>query len=507
MNDTPMNDRGIGSQNVTGVNGHGLGGPTVRAMNRFASIVLSAGVLTAGLISASPAASAEACGGSGSVTTVNGTLQDTATYLIQCPAGAWNGTLFLYSHGYVRPGDPNPAKDTFDPRVGEWLLDHGFALAGSSYATTGWAVKEALPDQMGTLAAFDGTFGTPAHTIAWGESLGGKITTGLIQRHPGTFSAALPICGLVSGSVATMNTALDAAFAFRYLIASSAPLQLVNITNPLANLGVALTAATAAQQTPQGRARLALVAALADTPGWFDPFSAQPAPGDFAAQEASQFAWDMRLLFPFAFAFRSDIEVRAGGNPSWNTGVNYASDLARSANLREVIALYQAAGLSLSSDLAILRHAPRISADHTAVNYLTQNITYNGDLPVPVLTMHTTGDGFAVPENEQAYRHTVDRAGSQPLLRQIFVHRAGHCVFTAAEMITAMRVLLNRLDTGRWDMARLGPASLNSQATGLGAHYSYFLLGGTSYPAPPAFISYRPPQYLRPFDLTTHNGR
>ncbi len=476
----------------------------MRGMNRFAGIMLSAGILTVGLISASPAASAQACGGSGSVTTVNGSLPDAATYLIQCPAGAWNGTLFLYSHGYVRPGDANPAKDTFDPRVGEWLLDHGFALAGSSYATTGWAVKEALPDQMGTLAAFDSAFGTPTHTIAWGESLGGMITAGLIQRHPGTFSAALPICGLLSGSVATMNTALDAAFAFQQLVAPA--VHLVHIANPFANLGVALTAATAAQQSPQGRARLALVAALADTPGWFDPFSAQPAPDDFAAQEASQFAWDMRLLFPFAFAFRSDIEVRAGGNPSWNTGVDYVSDLARSANLREVIGLYQAAGLSLSSDLAALNQAPRISADPAAVNYLTQNITYNGDLPVPVLSMHTTGDGFAVPENEQAYRHVVDRAGDQPLLQQIFVHRAGHCTFTAAEMITAMQVLLNRLHTGQWDMPALGPASLNSHAIALGPSYSYFMLGGTPYPAPPAFTSYRPPQYLRHFDLTTQNG-
>ena len=31
-------------------------------------------------------------------------LQDGATYPIQCPAGAWNGTLYLYSHGYVVPG-------------------------------------------------------------------------------------------------------------------------------------------------------------------------------------------------------------------------------------------------------------------------------------------------------------------------------------------------------------------------------------------------------------------
>ena len=38
------------------------------------------------------------------MSTVNGTLADGATYLLECPAGAWNGTLYLYSHGYVAPG-------------------------------------------------------------------------------------------------------------------------------------------------------------------------------------------------------------------------------------------------------------------------------------------------------------------------------------------------------------------------------------------------------------------
>ena len=80
--------------------------------------------------SAGAANAAPACGGSGSVSTVNGTLPDGATYEIQCPAGSWNGTLFLYSHGYVVPGSANPAQDVGDPVTGAWLLGHGYALAG-----------------------------------------------------------------------------------------------------------------------------------------------------------------------------------------------------------------------------------------------------------------------------------------------------------------------------------------------------------------------------------------
>jgi pimeloyl-ACP methyl ester carboxylesterase len=392
---------------------------------RLPLFALSAVLLTVGLAPAAPALAQTSCGASGAVTTVNGSLPDGATYLLQCPAGAWNGTLFLYSHGYVTPGSANPAADAGDPVTANWLLSHGYALAGSSYASTGWAIQQALPDQVGTLDVFDQMYRAPHRTIAWGHSLGGIITAGLIQRYPGRFSAALPMCGVLSGGVATWNTALDAEFAFQQLVDPS--VQVVNITNPTANLSGAETAATTAQSTSQGRARLALAAALGDTPGWFTPLSPEPAPGDVADQETNQFQWDTQVDFPFIFAFRAELEGRAGGNPSWNTGVNYFAQLARSADLGEVTALYHQAGLSLTADLQKLNRAQRISASPSAVHYLAQNIAFNGHLAVPVLTMHTTGDGLVVPENEQAYRSVAPDLCAPGRALRVHPGRDHHC--------------------------------------------------------------------------------
>src|SRR5216110_846492 len=146
-----------------------------------------------------------------------GALPDGATYLIEVPAN-WNGTLFLYSHGFVAPGSSNPAKDVGDPVTRSYMLSSGFALAGSSYATAGWAIHEALPDQIAVLDLFNQLVGAPKRTIAWGHSLGGMVTAGLIQRYPGRFDAALPMCGVLSGGVATWNTTLDSEFAFQQLI-------------------------------------------------------------------------------------------------------------------------------------------------------------------------------------------------------------------------------------------------------------------------------------------------
>ena len=56
-----------------------------------------------------------------------GTLSDGATFLSEVPAN-WNGTLWLYSHGYVIPGAPNPAQDVGDPATRAFLLANGYAL-------------------------------------------------------------------------------------------------------------------------------------------------------------------------------------------------------------------------------------------------------------------------------------------------------------------------------------------------------------------------------------------
>src|SRR5436190_2947952 len=264
-----------------------------------------------------------------------------AAYRIQVPE-TWNGTLALYSHGYVVPGQPNPAYEASDPRTGAALLAQGYALAGTSYSGTGWAVEQALQDQVALLDLFAAQVGAPQRTIAWGDSLGGLVTAGLVQRYPGRFAGALPLCGVLMGGVAVWNGALDAQFAFKQLFAPNDPgLQLVRIANPNANLQRALGLLDSAQQTPEGRARLALIAALNQTPDWYEPTSPQPAPGDYAARQQNQEHWFTNPGFAFSFNFRAELEARAGGNPSFNTGVSYRDLFARS-NTRDIaVALYR----------------------------------------------------------------------------------------------------------------------------------------------------------------------
>jgi pimeloyl-ACP methyl ester carboxylesterase len=425
-------------------------------------------------------------------TTINGSATDsfgkTFTYKIEVP-DPWNKTLVLYSHGYSF--GPSPATDVGDPGTRAWLLANGYAIAGSSYSTSGWALQQAFADQIQTLDIFASQVGTPTRTIAWGHSLGGMITAGLVQLFPDRFNAALPMCGVVAGGPGVWNQGLDSEFALAIL---QAPFKMVGFTSfgdAAANFGIASAALAAAQNTAAGRARIALSAALADVPGWFDPASAEPAPTDYAAQEVNQFNWDNNPDFLFGFFGRAELEARAGGNYSWNTGVDYRVQLSHSVDAAEVKALYAAAGLDLNAELDTLNAAPRISVTNpNALAYITKYITYNGNLSIPVLTLHTTGDGLVEVTDENTYASVVRSTGSNSMLRQVYVHRAGHCTFTPAETITAFQTLVHRLDSGSWQDST-SPASMNSQATSLGSALNS---------APASFINVRPDQFLRPFD-------
>jgi pimeloyl-ACP methyl ester carboxylesterase len=448
-------------------------------------------VWQAGFAMATPAAAA-----------FSGTLKgalDGAEYLIEVPQN-WNGTLLLYSHGLVQPGDPNPAMVTFfDPTSEAELLARGYALAGSAFSSTGLAVEQALHDQINLLNYFEKTVGHAKRVIAWGHSMGGLISAGLVEKFPGRFAGALPVCGVNAGSVAEFNLLLDGGFAFKSLLAPQSNLQLANITDVGGNMGAAQQIFVNAVQNPQGRARLALVAALTSTSDWLDPDSPKPDPKDFVTRFNNQLGYLQNFTLPTTLgAVRADMEHKAGGNPSSNVDVNYKKQLEKSPSRDLVEAFYQQAGLKLEDDLKTLNQATRIQADAQAVAYLNKNITPSGKINVPVLTLHTTGDGFASPSQEQNYRKVINKAGKGNLLRQVFTERAGHCTFTPAETLAALQTLINRIDTGKW--GDTGSQALNQAAIKLGPKFNGITQDdGTFIPVAPAYTAFKPSPFLRPF--------
>ena len=391
----------------------------------------------------------------------------------------WNGTLLLFSPGYGGTGaTQRPVSTSVNPAVKDWLLKNGYALAGTAYSKSGWAVEEGLSDPLLTLDVFTEKVGKPKKAIAWGTSMGGLVTLGLIEKNPQRFDGGMCLCASVGGVVGMLNISLDGTFAFKTLLAPNSDLPLVNIKDEAERAKLFKQILDDAQKTAEGRARIALAAALGEVPLW-GRGKPEPAADDYAAQQENQYK-----SFMFAGVLpRKPLEDRAGGNFSWNIGVDYRKQVILSGRFEAVKALYKNAGLDLEKDLQTLNEAPRIGADPPAVTYMKRNFVSSGKIGRPLLTMTSPGDDATTYAHEEGLASYVREAGRQEFLRQVLVRQPGHCVFSASEAAAAILTLERRIDSGKW--GDTSPAVMNKLAESLNIDK-------------PAFINETPPKFLRP---------
>jgi pimeloyl-ACP methyl ester carboxylesterase len=469
----------------------------LRAIAGVAVLSLVAGVLVGGPAAGAATSTTAADGGR---RTITGTL-DGADYRIEMPA-RWNGTLLLYSHGYLPPGFPTFGISLTNRPPGTetegWLLDHGYALAGSqmSEGGLGYHVERGLREQIALLDWFEANIGRPRHTVATGQSLGATIAILLAERHPDRFAGVMTVCG-APNPLGDFNMILDLNFAVRTLLAPDQDIDIVHPRDPTGSMNALAAAVDQAVTTPQGRARLALVASFGNITGWFSAHQPRPTEMDEVIRAQAQWIKGAYIYGQGPVA-RADLEPRAGGNPSWNTGVDYRHQLAASSQTEQVLAAYRAAGLDVKADLARLNAAPRIAADPAAVRFIRQFGVPTGDIEVPVVTLHTIGDGGAVPDLDRWYGERVRHEGGASRLRQFYVDRGMHCAINAGEEITTLRTLFTRIDSGRWP--NTSPRRLNEAANDLGEGYRLVLDLGTfkDAPMPPAFKNLTPPRFMRP---------
>ncbi|MUN36015.1 alpha/beta hydrolase-fold protein [Actinomadura litoris] len=455
-------------------------------MNRFRLLLHTVPLVMVATMAPSSPAEAE--------TTVRTGGIDGVPYRVEVPSH-WNGTLLLWSHGAYSLEAPAPSdiELTNHPATRQWLLDHGYALAASKLRSPrGWgAVESGLKDQIDLLDWFTANIGKPKRTISAGASAGGLTAVLLAERNPGRFAGVASLCGVVGGTTGHFNSALDANFAVKTLLAPS--LDVVNIKDPQTNTANARRALGAALASPTGRARLALAAALADIPARYT--ARAPAPDTVAGQVEQQTYYAAYDRGAFWGLNRTDIEQRAGGNPSWNTGVNYRKLLARSTQKALVARAYSDAGLSLHRDLARLNAAPRIKANAQAVRYLNRYGTPTGRTTAPVITLHSTGDGSVPTDNQRRYATKMHRAD----LKQLYVDRGYHCTFTASEEILTLQTLLTRMKANHWPTTN--PTPLNKAAAELAPETQTVFDTDPEpglHPTTPSFTHHTPGPYLRP---------
>lgn len=434
-----------------------------------------------------------------------GTIEG-ADYEIVMPQ-TWNGTLLIYSHGYrpaepfpptfdavVRTASPAPGWDTGDRSVGEALLERGYALAGSAYASNGWAVEDGVAAAGQLHEFFSANIAEPKRTLVWGDSLGGLITAVLAEQETDWIDGAAPLCGVVAGLVANIDLAFDVAYAIQQLLYPEMVIADYGSYEEavMAWEGAASRLVQGAQeQDTEVIAKIFTIAAIVDAPS-----QTRTQDGSGIASQVTGTIENLLTVLGYATVGRFDIEQRYGGNVSGNELADYASRVSESE--REAINAIGGDGAA-QRFLTTLDNGPRVAADPTArAAALEKGGNPTGRIQVPVLTMHTAAD-WVISQNETFYRNRFDAAAASGLARADLVqtftvappeyspeegapYGAGHCNFTLQSRVAIVDLL------DKWVREGVYPAQgAIAAAMGPESGYNPVYLPGP-WPAPEAVV-------------------
>lgn len=417
---------------------------------------------------------------------------DGAAYEIVMPA-KWNGTLLIYSHGY-RPAQPfppdfAPVSTAAEPapgwsggtkEVGQALLDQGYAIAGSSYKSNGWAVQDAVADNKALYDFFSSNVAKPNRVYVWGDSLGGLITAQTAQTYSDWVNGAAPLCGALAGPVPNFDLALDAAYAVRqyfypeFKIAGFASYEEAVKEWTAASKAV-LEAAKSAQ--PLAIAKLQAIADIVDLAQQTQRFD-----GSSITSKVSATVEALATALAFGTVGRYDIEQRYG-QISGNEGTDYATRFTDA----EKESLDQISGPGTATRLITqLGIGKRVAADPAAVqNAIDNGGNPTGNVQQPTITIHTAADPLVVVQNESFFADRYLKALNggagtvQGGLVQLFTvapstypestgapFGAGHCNFTKDTRVNVIGLLDNWVRNGVYPAPDAILAALPPESTG-----------------------------------------
>lgn len=340
---------------------------------------------------------------------VDGTLPSGALSRICMPIG-WNGQLVVFAHGYVAPGQPIAFYNLTLPdgsSLPDVVQSFGFAFATTSYRQNGLAILEGADDMLELVARFGETHSTPLRTYVSAVSEGSLVAALLAERSPDVFFGVFATCG----PIGSFNAQIDYVGNFRVLFDYFFPGII-----PGSPIAIPPTVATNWYSTYVP----AIIAALAANPARaVELLRVAKAPFD-QANPSTIVNTALDLLWYNVFATNDAIQ-KLGGNPFGNK-----------------LTLY----FGSTNDLRLNFRVERFTAAPSALAALRAYRT-SGDLRIPLVTLHTTGDDAIPIWQELLYLLKADPSGRGRFI-PLPVARYGHCSFTTGEVLGAFLLTVSQ---------------------------------------------------------------
>jgi pimeloyl-ACP methyl ester carboxylesterase len=338
----------------------------------------------------------------------SGVFPSGALWLVCVPVEGWNGQLVAFTHGYVQPREPlgfyNLEIDgTSIPAL---LQSLGFAFATTSYRKNGLSILQGVEDIRDLVRAAPRIIGVvPTRVWLTGVSEGGLVAALAAERHPALFDGAYSACGPVGDFRYQINHIGHFRVLFDYFYEGVIP------GSP--------TAPPAFVQAGWDTLYKPLVlAALAADPARAAEFL-RVARVPFDSGNPVMTAGTVIALLEYNIFGAVDATRTLGGQPFDNRFHWYSGS---------------------RNDLRLNLRVRRFAADPAALLEMRKYST-SGELVLPFVTIHTTGDGVVPFAHELLYALKARTSGRGAFL-PLPVFRYGHCALTAGEVLFGFGLML-----------------------------------------------------------------
>jgi pimeloyl-ACP methyl ester carboxylesterase len=419
---------------------------------RFAAIAVAASLVTMSVVAIAPSAHASSTcdaqqSGALVIEVCTGTTSDGAKYEYRTNTENFNGTVYLWSHGYrynfnlppgIEPaGGTTPyivdmsAEISPSPEVTQSLLEAGFAVAGSGFSSQGWNAAEAVKTNVELIRVLKSELTDTKGVIAWGASLGGFITQALAERYPKLIKSAAPICTAAGNVNSELTYAGDLLWGLKTFFDPSitvsgyapgdlgvgqAALNLQKVVKVLEHIGGTILETDNAKTWPAtspmpptikaipARSALVLVGLMAGVPTQSQHIDGSSFPGTetgFALALAPAIAIAQNAGYAAGLGIMAtvDLERRLGGTFYDNRTTDYAK---RIADERASFNVALSGNAAIDGMLTVLSNpASRITASPAGSSGMKSLLAHKGKATVPTITMTGTADMITPPGNSQ----------------------------------------------------------------------------------------------------------
>lgn len=325
---------------------------------------------------------------------LSGELQG-APWRLDVPAD-WNGELVMLAHGYEPVGVPRTtpmaANDSTAP-----LLGAGYAVAQSAYSSQGWAVADAIADMERLRQRAQAELKHVRRTWMLGFSMGGAVTVGSLERFPQYYAGGVSLCGANLSGEQLATDLLTTLVAFDYFFPAAKGL-------PPAGLASRGTIALPQDALYQGIA---------------NALQRDPSRAALLARRLQVSSNALAGTISLHALVLHELANRSGGMPVGNAGVAYSG---------------------FGDDAAFNAGVERFEAVPTAQAYVRSRLALTGALKRPLVIQFNNDDPTIVPHMQAVYPLLAAQARARPLPKVLPAVGQGHCGFSGAQVVEALKV-------------------------------------------------------------------